>query len=277
MPTPTWSVMPQRRDTKFGLSADNISTWLQGSPHLSHFLNTFSLFLPVGERFFIASMLPYRDRIRDPQLAQAVTAFMHQEALHGREHREWNCLLHATIPGTPEFEKSVGTLLNRVLKRLPPSYSLSATIALEHLTAILADAVLRDERMLAGGDPRFVSLLRWHALEETEHKAVAYDLYREVVGSGLYAYLLRIVSQLIAMFIFWSLALSEYVRILKVSGELGNWKGWCKWIYHFFIQSAFMPKVGLEWLKYFKPGFHPWDHDNRHLLTALEHYTQRAS
>jgi len=277
MPTRTWSVMPQRRDTKFGLPADTVSTWLKGSPHLSHFINTFSLFLPEGERFFIASMLPYRERIRDPQLKRAVTAFMQQEALHGREHREWNRLLHAEIPGTAEFEQRVAALLNWVLNNLPKAYALSATIALEHYTASLAAVVLNDERFMDGAEPHFVSLLRWHALEEVEHKAVAYDLYQEVVGTGFRAYQLRVTAQVIAMGVFWSFALSEYARILRVEGELGNWRGWRQWAYHYYLRSGFMPKLGWEWLKYFRPGFHPWELDNRYLLAELSRYTSHKA
>ena len=29
------------------------------------------------------------------------------------------------------------------------------------------------------------------------------------------------------------------------------------------------------WFDYFRPGFHPWDHDNRHFLHGIEDWVQR--
>ncbi|WP_163614760.1 metal-dependent hydrolase, partial [Klebsiella pneumoniae] len=59
-------------------------------------------------------------------------------------------------------------------QKLHPSRQLAATAALEHLTAIMADCLLSNPRWLEGADPTMARLWRWHALEETEHKAVAY-------------------------------------------------------------------------------------------------------
>ena len=66
-------------------------------------------------------------------------------------------------------------------ENLSPLARLAATVALEHLTAILAAALL-DGRSgsLAGADPRVAELWRWHAVEETEHKSVAFDVYAVV-------------------------------------------------------------------------------------------------
>ena len=67
---------------------------------------------------------------------------------------------------------------------LPPISNLAATAALEHFTATLAELVLTSDevRDLMGADT-VRDLFVWHALEESEHKAVAFDEYG-VVGSG---------------------------------------------------------------------------------------------
>ena len=49
--------------------------------------------------------------------------------------------------------------------------------ALEHFTAILAHQLLGNPRHLAGADPESAALWRWHAIEEIEHKGVAYDTW----------------------------------------------------------------------------------------------------
>ena len=62
--------------------------------------------------------------------------------------------------------------------------NLAATAALEHFTATLAELVLYDEETRDSfGDPAVRNIFLWHALEESEHKAVAFDVYKAVGGS----------------------------------------------------------------------------------------------
>ncbi len=30
------------------------------------------------------------------------------------------------------------------------------------------------------------------------------------------------------------------------------------------------PRIAAEWLSFFRPGFHPWDHDNRAQLARID-------
>ena len=67
---------------------------------------------------------------------------------------------------------------------LSPLTCLAVTAALEHYTAALAETLLTDERAQALlGTSEVRSMLLWHALEESEHKAVAFDVYRAAGGS----------------------------------------------------------------------------------------------
>lgn len=47
----------------------------------------------------------------------------------------------------------------------------------------MADGLLRNGGYIADALPTLARLWRWHALEETEHKAVAFDVYNQVCGS----------------------------------------------------------------------------------------------
>ena len=264
------AMQPTRRDLHFNLQKEKIATWNKGDPHLSHFMNTLSIFFPVGERFFIESVRHYRDQITDPELQKAVTAFIGQEAMHGREHEEYNQALFDRVPFSQDVESFVSRLLGRAQKRLPKSWQLSTTIALEHFTAILADALLSDPRILEGSDERFVALWNWHALEETEHKAVAYDVWRSVMGRTPYAYGVRTITLLVATLIFWSITLPAYAGILRREGILTQASGWRHLFRYTFGEVGVIRKISLPWAEYFKPGFHPWDHDNRHFLDRLE-------
>lgn len=268
--SPTGQIyMPTQRNLHFRLDPEKIADWNKDSLHISHFMNTLSLFFPVGERFFIDSVRHYRDRITEPELKKAVKAFIGQEAMHGREHEEYNGAMFAKVPATRGMERFVEALLNQV-KKLPSGWQLSATIALEHFTAILADALLTEPRILKDADPRYALLWRWHALEETEHKAVAFDVWEAVKGTGLRAYVERTAGLLLASLILWSIAIPFYLRVLYHEKQLTNLKGWGKLFHYAFGKVGTLRKLIGPWADYFRPSFHPWDHDNRELLDQLE-------
>jgi predicted metal-dependent hydrolase len=263
------NVLPTRRDIRFDLPAEHIADWSKGSIHLSQFMNTLSIFFPVGERFFIDAVRQYRDQITDPELQKAVTAFIGQEAMHGREHEEYNELLFARVPEAAQVERFVFALLENV-KKLPPRMRLSATIALEHFTAIMADGLLRDPRVLEGAEPRYARLWRWHALEETEHKAVAFDVWDKVMGRGTGAYLERSAGMVLATVIFWSIMVPAYLAVIRREGKLTDLKGWRFLAQNIATKVPFFPRLLKPYMDYFRRDFHPWDHDNRHFLEQID-------
>jgi len=268
-------MLPVRRDLRFKLPAERICDWHAAGPHISLFMNTLSIFFPAGERFFIQSVRRYRDRIQDPELLKAVTGFIGQEAMHTREHEEYNEALFQAVPQAAAMERSVARLLAFLQKHEPAAMQLSATIALEHFTAIMADGLLRDGGILKGAEPHYAALWNWHALEETEHKAVAYDVWRTVMGRGPAAYLMRAGGLIGASIILWSLVTVFYLRILAAQKQLGNVAGWRQFFRHGFTRPGFLRKLFLPWLDYFRPGFHPWDHDNSAFLERVQPLEQR--
>jgi uncharacterized protein len=150
----------------------------------SHIAAGLSAVFPDGEDFFVRSVRHYRDRIEDPALKRQVAGFIGQEALHGREHRAFNARLAEL--GYPT--RTVETLTRKGLefreRVAPPIANLAATAALEHFTATLAELVLTNEEVRdLFGHEEVRNLFTWHALEESEHKAVAFDVYKAVGGS----------------------------------------------------------------------------------------------
>src|SRR5690606_34332316 len=109
---------------------------------------------------------------------------------------------------------------SRLSKYGPKSFALSGTIALEHFTALLADSVLREPRVSAGAEPHYAAIWRWHALEETEHKAVAFDVWEAVMGRGIRAYALRSLGLVLATIIFWGLVTPVFLQVLRTEGKL---------------------------------------------------------
>lgn len=265
-------ILPTRRNLHFKLDASKALDWHHDGRNVSQFLNTLSLFFPVGERFFIDSVRHYRDRIQDPELKEAVAAFIGQEAMHGREHDEYN--QHVAEAGVPieAQERFVGALLKRLQRTTPAAFQLANTVALEHLTAILADGLLSLPELMEGSDAGYRALWNWHALEETEHKAVAFDAYQRVVGTDdrLGAYALRSASLVLATSVFFALFLPFYVNNVRVSGGLFDGKGWRAVLRHSLGKRGIFRYSAGAWLDWFKPGFHPWDHDNREFLDQFD-------
>ena len=256
----------KQRDIRFPISGMQLRDWHPMGPHVSQLFNGESLFFPQGEQFFIDTVRYYRDRgrITDPKLLEDVKGFIGQEAMHGREHRAYNEALAAAGYPAVELERKAIKQLDRSRRLQGHRGQLAVTIALEHFTAILAEGMLSDDRVLAGAPPQMAALWRWHAIEETEHKAVAFDVYQSVVGKGIGAYLLRCVVMLIASVQFiWQSNYTAY-RLLKHDGLHRDWKGWLTLWRFQYVNPGVMRRIAIPWLRYFKPGFHPWQQDNRH-------------
>lgn len=151
---------------------------------MSHVVSSLSSVFPDGEDFFVRSVRHFRDQVTDPDLRRQVAGFIGQEAIHGREHRVLNDRFDQLGYPAKRVEKFTRWGLAQRTRLMSPKSNLAATAALEHFTAALAETLLGDEecrRVL--GDNAVTDLLLWHALEESEHKAVAFDVYKAVGGT----------------------------------------------------------------------------------------------
>ena len=104
---------------------------------------------------------------------------------------------------------------------------------------------------------------RWHAIEETEHKAVAFDVFTEVMGTGWGAYWTRVHTMLGATLIFWFLVLRYHVAFMRADGGATDLRGWWQAFRFLWIAPGGLRKIVRPWLSYFRRDFHPWQHDNR--------------
>lgn len=264
-------MLPVRRNLKFNLPLDKITRW-HPSRNAVHFFNTLSVVFPVGERFFIDSVRQFRDNgiVSDEKLLEAIRAFIGQEAMHGREHEAYNAAYEAAGFGADQLETFVAQLLE-LIKRGPPEFRLAATIALEHYTAILANALLTHPELIDGAEPRYHAIWNWHALEETEHKAVAFDVFRKAyAGRALRGYLLRTSTMALATLILWSIIMPVYVRNVARDGLALDWREWRKGLSLLLGRRGVLRLSLRDYLDFYRPGFHPWDHDNRHLLQKVD-------
>lgn len=270
------NVDPIRRNVKFGLPQDKVLDWNAEGLHITQFFNTLSIFFPAGERFFIQSVRNYRDEITDAHLKEQISAFIGQEGFHTREHEAYNAALVAAGMPIEQLDAIVVQTLELV-KKGPRSFQLAATVALEHLTAVLGDMLLSNPALLQGADERYAAIWKWHAIEETEHKAVCFDAYEQVLGKGVNAYAQRTAAFVIANVIFWSLFLPFYAAMLRKSGGLTRIGGWLKVGNVLFGKPGIMRRVLPDWADFFRPGFHPWMHDNRQFLETAQALTDKIA
>ena len=102
------------------------------------------------------------------------------------------------------------------------------------------------------------AMWRWHALEETEHKAVAFDVYRAVEGNDLRAEAIRYAGQVLASVILFSKLADMYLRALRADPEtkpFGSLRGW-RQLGGFLLgrSPGVFRRAFREYLDYFRPG-----------------------
>ncbi|WP_186025004.1 metal-dependent hydrolase [Burkholderia gladioli] len=264
-------IMPVRRDLRFPLAIERAMDWHGQGPAVTHFFNALSLLFPAGERFFMDSVRNYRDRIDDPVLKQQVLGFIGQEAMHTREHVEYNEALQANRLPARKLDQRVWKVLGWMKRVMPHSMQLAHTVAAEHYTAMLAGLLLDDPSRMNGAEEGYKQMWLWHALEETEHKAVSFDVWNAVMEPGAKRYLLRVGTYLMTTLTFWPTVFLIHTRLIRSDRQAdhrvrGMWRV-IKFLYG--PRHGVFPRIAREWLDFFRPGFHPWDHDNRRHLAMM--------
>ena len=254
----------QTRNLEFPLGDEVPNLWHGGDPYVTHFFNGLSLMFPDGEKFFMDAVRHFKDEIGDPGLQADVRAFCGQEGIHAREHKDYNVWLGERGYPAAKLERFVQFRVN-MARKMPWKFQLAITCALEHFTAILADALLSDRRLVADMHPAMASLWRWHAIEETEHKAVAFDVYREV-APGLRGYLRRILAMVTVTLLFTLQIVIHQVVLESHEGVLWRLRARGHAFRYFWTEPGFLRHAMRSYLAYFRPSFHPWDHDNAKLV-----------
>ncbi|MFT3857900.1 MAG: metal-dependent hydrolase [Aquabacterium sp.] len=244
-------IPPRHIDFKFPQNAQRYAFY-DHNPLASLLFVVFSGIFPPGERFFMESVRHFRDQIQDPVLKAQVSGFMGQEALHGREHERLNDLFRARGLDVDLPARYVRFGL-RQLERFSPRLQLACTTMMEHFTAHLAEQWLTDKALSESSDPEMLKLWYWHALEELEHKSVAYDVFDLIGGTQKER---KQAGWLVGIFVMLPVAAS-WLHLLIKEGQLFNAKenrrGWKA----LFGRGALISKVLRHMPSYWRRNFHP--------------------
>ncbi len=255
------------RDRRFDRGTRADRWWLNGDPVATAWHNALSATFPRGEAFFIESVRANRDGA-PPRLAEEIRAFIQQEVNHSREHIAFNKAVAAQGYDLSRIDAHIQEMLDMAKDR-PAVVNLAATMALEHYTAMMAHLLLSDPRVLEGGDPELAELWRWHAIEEIEHKGVAYDTYLHATRDWSRArrWRLKAIMMLLITRNFVAHRIRDTLDLLAQDGITGIRARW-RVLAYLFGKPGVLRRLIPSWIGYFLPGFHPWNHDDRALIAT---------
>ena len=268
LPTPVdLTITP--RDRRFGREAATPRLWHGGRVEATAIYNALSTTFPAGEAFFVESVRAFREGA-PAKLAEEIKGFTTQEAIHSREHDAFNRRASDAGYDLSTLEEQVEYRLS-VTRGKPPIVSLTATMALEHFTAILAHQLLANPRHLEGADHETAELWRWHACEEIEHKGVAYDTWLFATRHLPARKRLRLKVK-VMLFVTRNFLVDRTrgaLELMRQDGVTGL-RAWSSLLWYLWVRPGMFRKIAGAWLKFFLPGFHPWNEDDRALLRAYD-------
>jgi predicted metal-dependent hydrolase len=255
------------RNISFGRNETNPRWWLRNDPVATAFNNALSASFPEGERFFIDSVRAFKHRA-DPKLQEQITAFTAQESVHTREHLMFNKHIVDAGYDLTKIDRYLERQF-RVSRRQWAIGQLAATAALEHFTAILANALLNDPKQFDGAAPHIADMWRWHAVEEIEHKAVAFDTYMAATKNWwpIARWALRCHVMFVSTILFFAELFYSVTQFFKQDGinTVDTWR----WLFRYmFVEPGAMRKVARSYFKYYRPNFHPWNVDDHALAQS---------
>ena len=123
---------------------------------------------------------------------------------------------------------------------------------MEPITAVLAENALSEDTLDAV-HPHMRELLRWHASEEIEHKAVAFDILAALGGS--HEWRVRWMRRVTTL--FWADVFRQTARNLRRDGTLWQWRTWKSAAVHLLGARGVLRQTYGPWRAYFRRDFHP--------------------
>jgi hypothetical protein len=268
LPTPAdLTITP--RDRRFGRDSAPQRLWHGGGVEATAIYNALSSTFPIGEAYFVESVREFREGT-PPKLAEEIKAFTTQEVIHSREHDAFNRRAADAGYDLSKLEKRVEDRL-AVARARAPIANVAATMALEHFTAILAHQLLKDPRHLERADPNAADLWRWHSCEEIEHKGVAYDTWLWATRDWTRWKRWKVKAK-IMLYVTRNFLVDRTggaLELMRQDGVTGL-DAWRRLLWYLWVRPGMFRKIAGAWLKFFLPGFHPWNEDDRYLLRAYD-------
>lgn len=257
------------RDLRIDRDTQNARWWHGGDPIATAYFNALSAAFPQGETFFIEAVRRFRDQT-DPPLNEQIDAFIKQESMHTREHVVFNRLVKSAGYDTSAMDAETRRRVDLARSR-PAILQLAITVALEHFTAIMAHSLLTETRPMPGTPAEVLRMWQWHAIEEIEHKAVAYDTFLAATRrlSSFRRWTLRCHVMALISLQFWYTNFQRMADFFR-QDQMNTPRTWLRVAKYLLIAPGMLRRVFRPYLSFYRPGFHPWNHDDRKLIGEVE-------
>ncbi|MGE8683856.1 MAG: metal-dependent hydrolase [Acinetobacter sp.] len=233
--------------------------WFGGDPFRTRMFDALSLTFPDGERYFIQSVRMFRDQIQDPDLQQRVADFIKQEAQHGMAHDKMNQVMRDQGMPVDAFIRRLDKIFKFELTKRSPQYNIAMTAAAEHLTALMAETFFSQKQTLQDAHPYVRALFAWHAIEEMEHRDVAFDVMKQVghVPETTRKFALAFTTVMMLGFTTYRADV-----MLKHDGfnRVERLQMMTKGLPWFFGKKGILSRMRQQYLDWFNPNFHPSQH-----------------
>ena len=246
--------------------------WYNGNAPLTYFTNALFTLFPQGEEFFVASVREHKDKLSGQEY-EDVKKFIAQETLHGNQHLRLQKIIEETGFPINEFDSfyrqtaflNDNSFLAWSKLFFGENISIAITSAIEHCTASLVFSLAKSN--LFHLMPKSISdLLKWHSLEELEHKDIAFNVLQKVDPSLKTRYAGMAIGGgfLLAYIILGGIVYAATDKDFSIKKTLSDIPEMIK------VNSGIFAGMITEILKYFEKDFHPNKLDDSEIRKGLE-------
>lgn len=242
------------RPIMFDLPSTLTKNWVGQDDVASYHFNALALFLPTLERLVILTLKRANKSVTSPTLKKAVHGLLAQEATHSREfERLISTLIYRQYHFNHSYKLRTFRFVANILYFFSKHFYCGFSAAAEHFTAIAGALCLSDSRWSKNMAPEIAAMMRWHSIEEIEHKSVVFDVYQHLKGG----YIVRILSMLLMMLTFFTIYFKPFFKMAKNDGKLMQASFYRRLFQFYWGKSGWCRKLFWPLMAYFKPSFHP--------------------
>ncbi len=194
--------------------------WSDTSPEFAIYLNAFGVHVPYFERYLIRSMSTAKRHVTDKRLRADMSAITGQEAHHAKNFLEFNKVLADRYPRVAELDERARAYFTEHAKTDSLKRLVGFTAGYETFTFLAGMIILANyEKWMQDSDPAIKALWVWHQVEEVEHGAVAFEVYKDLFGDHEWYRKYMILAALLHI---GKEALAAYFHMARVEGYFKN-------------------------------------------------------